>query len=423
MFFWRKGVGFQPASFAETGEKIKNPGRGFYEIHTFVLGQPWDLENLRWCVKEEHSLALVLLDIRAARDREISPEELLAFDALLSAFEVLDVDLLLRIVYDREGKGILNEPPVLARVTGHMSQLAQVIRAHSGRILLLQGLLVGSWGEMHTSRFLQPASVRQLAEVWLQETDCPFAVRTPGFMRVLERGERPVSLYNDGLFGSETDLGTYEDREADLQYLQERRYCFNGGEAVCGESRPGASEVVDRMRRLHIAYLNSAHDARMLEHFRKLNYAGETLYDYIEAHMGYRFVVRRVVAGSIRGDGRNHEPARGIHLEIRVENVGFGNLCQEAEVFLALEMAEGKDAASERQREKIWRELPLEADPRLWDPGRTVTLSADIDDPATSTVYLTIRRKADGKVLQFSNQGQKEGQVMLGTLGSPRSPG
>lgn len=420
MLFLRKGVGFKPAPFAETREKIKNPGRGFYEIHTFVLGQPWDLENLRWCVKEEHSLALVLFDIRAARDREISPEELSAFDALLSAFEALDVDILLRIVYDREGKGILNEPQSLARITGHMRQLAPVIRAHSGRILLLQGLLVGSWGEMHTSRFLQPASVRQLAEVWLQETDCPFAVRTPGFMRVLERGERPVSLYNDGLFGSETDLGTYEDREADLKYLLERgRYCLNGGEAVCGESRPGAAEVVDRMRKLHIAYLNSAHDARMLEHFRALNYAGETLYDYIEAHMGYRFVVRRVVAGSIRGGGKNSEPAKGVHLEIRVENVGFGNLCQEAEVFLILEQLESETADHAKQR----RELPLKADPRRWDPGEAVIVSADIIDPATARVYLTIRRKADGKVLQFSNQGQKEGRVILGTLGSPRSPG
>lgn len=419
------GFRFQPASFAETAEKIRNPGRGFYEIHTFALGQKWDLENLRWCIRPEHTLALAVLDIRQARERELAVKELSDIDAMLGAFGTLGTDILLRVVYDREGRGMQNEPALLSRVCGHMRQLSPVIQAHREHILLLQGLLVGSWGEMHTSKFLQPASIRQLAEVWLEETDLCVAVRTPAFHRILS-GHGPaggtggrLALYNDGLFGSETDLGTYEDREKDLEYLQEScRRSLNGGEAVCGAPEakifgsraskpkafyPGAEEIVDRMRRLHIAYLNNAHDVRMLEHFKSLGYKNQTLYDYIEGHMGYRFAVTKAAARSL-GE-------RGVRLEIQVKNMGFGNLCQEAEAFLVLEGQDG-------QR----RELPLAADPRLWDAGTTTVIYADISDPATATAYLSLRRREGGGVLQFANQGQREGLVTLGSLRAPQPP-
>ena len=414
MLFQKRGCfRFQQASLAETREKIKNPGRGFYEIHTFVLGQAWDLDNLRWCIKDRHSLALVMLDIRAARDRELTAEELSGIAAMLGAFGSLGTDVLLRVVYDREGRGMQSEPALLSRVRGHMRQLAPVIQAHRGHILLLQGLLVGSWGEMHTSKFLSPASVRQLAEVWLEETDLCIAVRTPAFHRILSGygGQGRLALYNDGLFGSETDLGTYEDREKDLKYLEEScRHSLNGGEAVLGAGDSGASflraeEIVERMKRLHIAYLNDAHDRRMLDYFRTLTYKKEKLYDYIEEHMGYRFVVRRVWAKSPGADGKT------ARLEIHVENTGFGSLCQEAEVFLILEGQDG-------QR----RELPLHADPRRWEPGTTAVISADTAGPATATVYLSVRRRADGGVVRFANQGQREGAVSLGTLSSQYSP-
>lgn len=423
MFFQKRGAGFKSAPFVETEEKIKNPGRGFYEIHTFVLGQEWDLENLRWCIRAEHTLALVVLDIQTARGRELTAEELSDIDAMLGAFGRLGMEIMLRAVYDREGKGMQNEPTLLSRVEGHMRQLASVIQSHSGHILLLQGLLVGSWGEMHTSKFLQPASIRQLAEVWLEETDLCIAVRTPAFHRILSgygeagriegrhagriegRYAGRFALYNDGLFGSETDLGTYVDRERDLEYLQEScMHSMNGGEAVRGKMSPGAAEIVDRMKRLHIAYLNNAYDTKMLDYFRTLTYKKQKLYDYIEDHMGYRFVVRRVSAKSPHAD-------QTVHLEIQVENTGFGNLCQEAEVFLVLEGQDGK-----RQ------ELPLAADPRCWDAGKTAVIPVDISDPATATVYLSVRRKKDAKSLQFANQGQKEGLVILGTLQVPHVP-
>lgn len=431
--FKKKGAGFQPALFQEEKKAVRNPGRGFYEIHTFALGAggdhglPWDLENLRWCIKEGHSLALVLLDIKKARDRELTDEELKCVDGLLAAFDTLDVDVILRPVYDREGRGIENEPALLSRVVRHMEQLSPVIMAHRKKILLIQGLLVGSWGEMHTSKFLHPQALESLADVWLENTDLYLAVRTPAQHRLLSEGgenkriagryeerialrceeriagryQERIALYNDGLFGSETDMGTYADYEKDIAYLYERcGHVPNGGEAVSGAGYPEPEAVIERLRQLHLSYLNSAHDVKMLDHFRMLRYQGESLYDYIEAHLGYRFVIRKA-----EGKLKNGE----LNLRIEIENTGFGNLCQEALLSLVLE--------EDGER----REQSLAEDPRRWEPGARVTVEAKLTPRTGVILYLWLRRKWDGKTLQFANQGQREGLAVLGKWGEVRS--
>lgn len=410
VLFKKKGAGFQPALFQEEKKAVRNPGRGFYEIHTFALGAggdhglPWDLENLRWCIKEGHSLALVLLDIKKARDRELTDEELKCVDSLLAAFDALDVDVILRPVYDREGRGIENEPALLSRVVRHMEQLSPVIMAHRKKILLIQGLLVGSWGEMHTSKFLHPQALESLADVWLESTDLYLAVRTPAQHRLLSEGgeNKRLALYNDGLFGSETDMGTYADYEKDIAYLYERcGHVPNGGEAVSGAGYPEPEAVIKRLRQLHLSYLNSAHDVKMLDHFRMLRYRGESLYDYIEAHLGYRFVIRKA-----EGKLKNGE----LNLRIEIENTGFGNLCQEALLSLVLE--------EDGER----REQSLAEDPRRWEPGARVAVEAKLTPRTGVILYLWLRRKWDGKTLQFANQGQKEGLAVLGEWGEVRSP-
>lgn len=417
--FKKRGAGFQPALFQEEKKAVRNPGRGFYEIHTFALGAegghgwPWDLENLRWCIKEGQSLALVLLDIKKARNRELTDEELKHVDGLLAAFEALDVDVILRPVYDREGRGIENEPALLSRVVRHMEQLAPVIMAHRRKILLIQGLLVGSWGEMHTSKFLHPQALESLARVWLENTDLYLAVRTPAQHRLLTeswekgrpagRDQERLALYNDGLFGSGTDMGTYMNYEEDIAYLYERcAHVPNGGEAVSGAGYPEPEAVIERLRKLHLSYLNSAHDAKMLDHFRTLRYRGESLYDYIEAHLGYRFVIRKAEGRSKNGE---------LHLRIEIENTGFGNLCQEAVLSLILE----------EDGERI--EMPLTEDPRRWEPGAGAVIEAELTPPPAGVmVYLWLRRRWDGKTLQFANQGQREGLAVLGKWGEVQSP-
>ena len=91
-----------------------------------------------------------------------------------------------------------------------------VIREYADDIFAVQGILIGNWGEMHGSRYLTPDSFRTLTDTMIKAVDgaCPVAVRKPAQWRELtlgwtEQEKKKLTLFNDGIFGSETDLGTY----------------------------------------------------------------------------------------------------------------------------------------------------------------------------------------------------------------------
>lgn len=62
-----------------------------------------------------------------------------------------DKDMILRIIYDDEGKGMEHEPAGLSQIQSHMDQLGSIIYKYAAHIYTTQGLFIGSWGEMHTS--------------------------------------------------------------------------------------------------------------------------------------------------------------------------------------------------------------------------------------------------------------------------------
>lgn len=61
--------------------------------------------------------------------------------------------MILRVCYDTEGKGMEREPQRIFVVQRHMQALGSLAERYADAILTVQGVFVGSWGEMHTSRF------------------------------------------------------------------------------------------------------------------------------------------------------------------------------------------------------------------------------------------------------------------------------
>ncbi|WP_295735406.1 DUF4832 domain-containing protein [uncultured Oscillibacter sp.] len=420
---------FRGARFVETAEYLPNPGQGWYRIFTYDAAVPFVPEET--CL-EGDTLALVRVDIGAFRSEPLAGRGLENLRDILRFFDENGVDLILRIAYDFEGKGLEREPELFSQVRRHMLELAPVLGEFQRRVLVFQGLLLGSWGEMHQSKFLLPRWLRELEaafrsggnrETWL-------AVRRPVFLRMLAGpGEFPegfsarrLCLFNDALGSSETDMGTYgwkertqavwEEpwrRDDELAFLEGA--CAGapfGGEVLPPESGrlPAWRETAARLRRARLSYLNCRHDRRVLDQWEKTPcrswrggpWAGASLYDYVGGRLGFRFLVRRAWVRPLEGGGW--------HLSVEIENAGFGDLLQEARAELLC-------------RDEGWTRQSLDWDARNWLRGGRTLCEARIP-PWRGALYLRLRRRWDGRAILFANRMEEfeagDFMVFLGTM-------
>ncbi len=294
-------------------------------------------------------------------------------------------------------------------------------------IYVYQGILVGSWGEMHTSRYLSPSYMSRLASIFRESTGGRIyhSVRKPVQWRQLfdrEDWERAAKiaktgLYNDGILASETDLGTFGNQSGEeagweqswlpLEELdfEERlcRYAPQGGEVVYGEmtEKMSLEQIAGRLSQMNLSYLNRDHDKRVFEIWKKLRWEKEDVwqgmngFDYIGRHLGYRFVVRQAVLKPKRKE---------MKLQLEIENIGFARMYEEAELLLEYEDTEGN---TETQR--------IETDVRNWNPGERISLSQRLL-PGAGSYFLAMRRCQDGRAVYFANRLGEKGRLLLGKV-------
>lgn len=430
-WFCRAGSSsFRKADLTETTEELSNPARGWYQIHTFQIEEEPDLEEQRWSLHPLDTLVLVLIDIGSCRDRDLDTQALGRIHRILNFFAERRYDCIVRAVYDHEGKAAEREPFFFSQVLRHLQQIMDVVRVYASSVFVFQGMLVGNWGEMHTSRYLSEEHMRRMAEILrsCRGEDTWLAVRRPDQWRVLheeQAGKEPVcsdgmGLFDDGIFGSDTHLGTFGIqsqkyvswdcswcREEELEF--ENRLCRqapNGGEAVYGEDRQGPSQkkVLEVLKKMQITYLNRAHDTRILDLWKQQRYSGrgvwsgKSLFDYIGAHLGYRFLIRNVQVTDCQEDGG------GYMVETEIENTGFAGFYQEGRIELEYTDRTGR------------RRLSL-LDCRLkgWAGGEKRKLACTVD-AGDGALLLTARRNRDDACIHFANPSDQEGKAVLGYL-------
>ncbi len=202
---------FVQGDLAEVTEEFKNPARGWYQIYTFEIEKEPDFEELKWCLNTQDALALVLIDIGSYRRKDLDEAGLERIRGILRFFESYGYDCIVRVVYDHEGKALVREPAEFTQVKTHLKQVSGVIRQCASSVFIFQGMLLGNWGEMHGSRFLDDIRMSQLAEVLRREKDPQtfLAVRRPVYWRRLHKGQKPgaldcsdgMGLFDDGIFG------------------------------------------------------------------------------------------------------------------------------------------------------------------------------------------------------------------------------
>ncbi len=384
-----KRIKFRPAKFKEIADEINNPERGWYQIHTFNLGEEISMKDREYTLNKTDTLAFVLIDISAYRDKDLDEEAFTNLRKIFSFFRDYRLDMIVRVVYDTVGKCLEREPDNEAQILRHMNQLGPVLGEYAGEIYVYQGLLIGNWGEMHSSKFLSPDRLKRLADVLLEQLKgtAYLAVRRPAYVRVLfpegeDLRQSQVGIFDDAIMASLTHLGTFGDTPAamvrrDQAWLpsEELEYVSTlcnklpyGGEAIFSEEDANAAKMQKSLkaidsyfRILHISYLNRVHDMRFIDNLRSLKwrgagvFAGMNGYDYIGRHLGYRFVLRDVSCKRLKQDKSL------LDWKIAIENVGFSRSFFDTKVVLR-----GKDELGNTKEIDISNWLQL----RLAEPGK-----------------------------------------------------
>lgn len=406
----KKESSFHGAVLPEVTGDVPNPGRGWYHIYTYRPGEG-EGGDIPPAPFGEETLALVLIDIGGYRERPLGEDCLGQIGEILDAFAAGGKDILLRIVYDTQGKGMEHEPSFFSQVQQHMEQLAPVLVRHSRNILVAQGLFVGSWGEMHTSKFLTDRYLRELARsfILLTEGKVRLAVRKPVQYRIIQpegdMGERRMGCFDDAIFASKTHLGTFgtqdiQNKETagwkqpwrpreELVFLEKlAEHVPFGGEALQGEEEMTPEDTVERLNGLHVSYLNCVHGEAVLRKWRETMYVdGVSLYDYIGAHLGYRFVVESVL---YKAKKRGQEKS----LEISIRNSGFACAAEEIQLYLYMQTQEE-------------RGIPVECGLGKLGGGERLTLHIPLKDilpESGARLYAQLRRVRDEKTIVFANE-------------------
>ena len=416
---------FQKADLHESTRQLHNPSRGWYRIYTFEVEKEPDFQPMLWCDLEGDSLVMVILNIGAYKEKELDAVALENIHRILQFFVKKQYEIILRVTYDHEGKALEREPFFFDTVKKHLHQLIPVINEYAEYIFVYQGMLIGNWGEMHTSRFLHPMKLKELYGILKDELDNRIftAVRRPSCWRLLhpDNLKDNMGLFDDAIFGSENHLGTFgvlprANAAWDALWCKADELAFeeelckkvpNGGEALCGEQyqtyeTPGST--VETLRKMHITYLNKEYDKKLLGIWREWKWEGDgawkdrNMYDYIENHLGYRFWVKDVEMMSCT------DTKDKALVTISIENVGFANCYEEIEVFV-----EQSDENGNRE------EWILESDGLEWESGMVSKISVKLPIVA-GEICLYARRKRDLSTIAFANYGTKEEKVLLGYI-------
>ncbi len=399
----------QQIDYTETLDTFDNPERGFYSYLYYNFEVSGNEEPEAYLL--EGNLIHLRLGIGAFsskvnknEDLELSEDMLNMLDNILNKIKENGSTVIVRFAYDNF-EGDANLEPSLDMILKHIEQLCPILTKNIDVISYVELGFFGPWGEMHSSDISKPENVTQALNLMLENTpeELKIGVRQPKYyvdfakidreklnenITVKGTKEYRVGLFNDGYLGSHSDLGTFQNREIEISWLENQAlHTLYGGEVVAtrGDEENDKLNTAEYMSkeafRTHTTYLNYDYDEDVINSWRDEIYNGDdelykgkSGYLYIANHLGYRFVLRNSNINII--DNK-------INLELDIENVGFANLVNNKKVSVILESDSKKF------------ELVSDLDPTTWNTktisklNLTITPSDDFEETEYK-VYLRI---------------------------------
>lgn len=445
---YARGHGYVSTSpienYAESNKELDNPARGFYSMYAVtVTDAPMD-KTVIFSDKfaENTGLKLIELNLNNYTFGEIRQPGLENIERIFERLEELNSPCIVRFLYDWDGKNMEIEPASIDIILRHMKQIAPIMNEHKNAVFSTQGLFVGSWGEMHSTRYGSEEDFRLLAETLDEalDSDIYMAVRTPAQWRTIIGTKEPeysgeaegklslrLGLFNDGMFGGEFDLGTYgnvdknqskalTDRwnraeELDFQDVLCKR-APNGGETVGDNEYNDIDNVLGDMQLMHLTYLHKNYDTSVIEKWKNQRisdgtiFDGFTGYDYISEHLGYRLVLSAAAFSY-------NEEADTADFSAGIRNVGFAPIYMQADTEIVL------------KGNGIKESIPVERDIRELTGGKMHDTVEDYGielelfgmPEGTYELYFNVKDIATGRMLEFANEEEMtEDGYYLGSI-------
>lgn len=404
--------------YSETLDSLRNPERGFYNPIGYNLkvedNQP--LNSKSNLVHLRVGLGVFSSPNNNQEDLELSEDALNALGKTFQNIRDNNSSIIIRFAYDNFN-GNANKEPSFDMILKHIEQIGPILLEYQDVIANIELGFFGPWGEMHSSKICTNENVSLAITKLLEATNqkIKISVRTPGYYaawRKINRGsldsDMPekgtgayqVGIFNDGYLGSETDLGTFANREIEVKWLSNQaRHTFYGGEMVANFASGTPLNTIEYISKeaflTHTTYLNPYWNDKVINGFKNTPYTGddplyknETAYTYIENHLGYRFVLKD---SYLTDQITKKDPLK---LKLKIQNVGFANLINEKRVSIIL-----------KNEDDIY-EIQTDLDATTWDSEKIteenfqVTLP-DIIEEGNYDVYLRISEY--GNLIDDSN--------------------
>jgi len=392
-----------PFPIIEKTNILSNPYCGLYSMYRFYAEpntnreEGISLDNI--VISPNQQMCLLEINLIDFNDKSLSMDALQNIKDIFNYFSFHRKQMIVRFLYDWEGKGVLSEPKDIGFILDHMGQVSDLLKEFQDDIYIIQGLFIGSWGEMHNSRYLSEAYMTRLANKLYESSGhrTQIALRCPSFWRMIFRTNQPLdantaysdlrkarfSLFNDGMLGSDTDYGTYgnihardannySDKwirkdELDFQYKL-CSYVSNGGEVINNNKYNDVLPAIKDLKKMRVSYLHNDYDQQVLDKWKTsksglLNplWKDKSAFEYIVAHLGYRFLIKDIKISS--------PSTNRLKVKVKICNRGFAPCYHRFDVKLAVVNIRKSEAY----------EYLINTDTRFWFPNEVVELVTLID--------------------------------------------
>lgn len=372
---WGQGT---TVEYTPTDSIFVNPERGFYSHEEVQAeGSAISLSRLN-SIRNTEGLSLILrmYYLKKFRATDLSDAQLNLMRTDFQRMRETGIKCVLRFAYS---SGQYDPDAPLEIIQRHLDQLKPIFEENRDVIAVIQAGFIGAWGEWYysTNGLNNTASRRAVLQKILETAPHPlFAqVRTPNYKMYIFNRTTPIDSieaytslqyartghHNDCFLANEDDYGTYQDTTADKAYLSEdTRFSPMGGETCNPNALSTCPNALRELTRMRWTYVNSDYHSTVLAQWTNGGCMPE-----IRRRLGYRF---EMVTGTYADSAR---PGSGLPFALTLTNTGWAAPFNPRPVEVILRNLGDSS--------EYYVRLPV--DPRFWNAGDTVRVSAQIGVP------------------------------------------